>query len=153
MLLAGSSQAENEEVFINYGAKGNSELLRCHGFVLDPNPADVYELYLLPPCVPRGPGEASRDAAPAPTSSHGSMPALPHNLPPDKASRRLALAAKAAPRSLLRHFLFAGGLPDLLLAGARVLCAQPGDELDKALAAATGGVHEQREGERGKLRS
>ena len=33
-LLAGRSVKSGEEVFINYGAKGNGELLRCHGFVV-----------------------------------------------------------------------------------------------------------------------
>ena len=35
-----------DEVCIDYGAKGNGELLRCHGFVLEPNPADVCVLDL-----------------------------------------------------------------------------------------------------------
>ena len=35
-----------DELFLNYGAKGNGELLRDHGFVLKDNPADVYELEL-----------------------------------------------------------------------------------------------------------
>lgn len=33
-LLAGRSVKLGEEVCINYGAKGNGELLRCHGFVV-----------------------------------------------------------------------------------------------------------------------
>ena len=37
-----------EEVSINYGAKGNGELLRYHGFVIEGNPADVAELDLAP---------------------------------------------------------------------------------------------------------
>ena len=42
----GCAVACGAEVLINYGAKGNGELLRCHGFVLDENPCDVYELDL-----------------------------------------------------------------------------------------------------------
>ena len=40
--------ARGEEVLINYGAKGNGELLRAHGFVIDNNLADVLPLDLGP---------------------------------------------------------------------------------------------------------
>jgi hypothetical protein len=45
-LVAERDVAEGEEVRINYGAKGNAELLRRHGFVLPDNPADVCPLTL-----------------------------------------------------------------------------------------------------------
>jgi hypothetical protein len=40
-LRAGVATKAGDEVFINYGAKGNEELLRCHGFVIPNNPCDV----------------------------------------------------------------------------------------------------------------
>ena len=46
VLHAGRSVPEGEEVFINYGAKGNAELLRCHGFAVRDNQADVCEVQL-----------------------------------------------------------------------------------------------------------
>lgn len=45
-LVAERDVAEGEEVRIHYGAKGNAELLRRHGFVLPDNPADVCPLTL-----------------------------------------------------------------------------------------------------------
>ena len=83
-----------EELFLNYGAKGNGELLRCHGFVLDHNPCDLFELDLSP----------------------------------------LDVHERHA-RLKMRHHLFRGGLPPLLLPEARVLCASDGAELAEALAA------------------
>mmetsp|Transcript_18468 Transcript_18468/g.51716 ORF Transcript_18468/g.51716 Transcript_18468/m.51716 type:complete len:536 (+) Transcript_18468:122-1729(+) len=134
VLTSGSRLAEGEEVCINYGAKGNAELLRCHGFVLDPNPADVYELHLLP-SLSELPGDRQGEQE----ASAGSLPpALPHGLQPGQQKERRGLADGACQRPLLRHFLFHGGLPDLLLPGARLLCALPGKELERALAAARG---------------
>ena len=45
-LVAERDVAKGEEVRIHYGAKGNAELLRRHGFVVPENPADVCPLTL-----------------------------------------------------------------------------------------------------------
>jgi hypothetical protein len=44
VLRAGRALSAGEEVHINYGAKASGELLRCHGFVLPCNQADVHEV-------------------------------------------------------------------------------------------------------------
>ena len=44
VLTAARALSKGDEVFLNYGAKGNGELLRDHGFVLSNNAADVHEL-------------------------------------------------------------------------------------------------------------
>ena len=96
-----------DELFLNYGAKGNGELLRDHGFVLKDNPADVYELEL--PAHPIGGFDIQLD-------------------------RSLTEQHKR------RFFLCRGGssgcsLPPLLLPTARIIVAQEGDELNRALKA------------------
>ena len=55
VLRAGLAVAAGDEVLLNYGAKGNGELLRCHGFVMPENPADVVplDLYSLAPSTAR----------------------------------------------------------------------------------------------------
>ena len=39
--------AAGSQLYLNYGAKGNGELLRCHGFVLADNAADVVEIDVM----------------------------------------------------------------------------------------------------------
>lgn len=103
-LLAGCSMKRGAEVLINYGAKGNGELLRCHGFVVPHNPADVCPLPLTQLIPPKGVTQS-------------------------QLRERLALAEQL--QLPLRVFLFdvAGGgkadtlLPDTLLPTARLLCA------------------------------
>ena len=55
VLRAGLAVNAGDEVLLNYGAKGNGELLRCHGFVMQENPADVVplDLYSLAPSTAR----------------------------------------------------------------------------------------------------
>lgn len=53
-LHAGRSVREGEELLINYGAKSNGELLRCHGFVLRDNQASAHG-----PPAPRRPGPSA----------------------------------------------------------------------------------------------
>ena len=64
VLRAGRAVAAGEEVLINYGAKGDGELLRAHGFVLGANPADVCPLDLtaLLPAAPAAARAARLDA-------------------------------------------------------------------------------------------
>jgi pyruvate/2-oxoglutarate dehydrogenase complex dihydrolipoamide acyltransferase (E2) component len=64
VLRAGRAVATGEEVLINYGAKGDGELLRAHGFVLGANPADVCPLDLtaLLPAAPAAARAARLDA-------------------------------------------------------------------------------------------
>jgi len=99
VLTAGRSIAEGDEVRINYGAKGNGELLRAHGFVLPHNDADVHEIQL------------------------GNLGEQEHGV----YQERLELLASVGLQR--RHFLFAGGLPPTLLSSVRVLCASTHDEL------------------------
>ena len=108
VLRAGCAVERGEEVLINYGAKGNGELLRAHGFVLDDNAADVYSLDLAP------------------------------LLPADASARRARTDACAALLGLCdasHCFLHRGGLPRQLLQTARLLCASD-DDLLKAQAEA-----------------
>ena len=55
VLRAGLAENAGDEVLLNYGAKGNGELLRRHGFVMQENPADVVplDLYSLAPSTAR----------------------------------------------------------------------------------------------------
>ena len=112
-VACGRAVGEGEEIYLDYGAKGNAELLRCHGFVLDPNLADV---------EPSEFGRADADEV-----------ALRH--------RALGERTARGPRAQVRlhFFLFTGGLPPLLVPTLRVLCAAPGAELAAALAVADGG--------------
>jgi len=95
VLTAARALSKGDEVFLNYGAKGNGELLRDHGFVLSNNAADVHEL-----CIDE---------------------LNPLNLSgPDLAARHAHLRRLKLPR---RHFLFGGfDLPPDLLPAARILC-------------------------------
>jgi hypothetical protein len=96
------------EVSLNYGAKGNGELLGRHGFVLLDNPCDVHELDLsqvAAQCV--------------------------------EARRQLLRTAGTRSQIRLRQYLFRGGLPPSLLPTMRLLCADEGDELRRAVAAAS----------------
>ena len=100
VLRAGRAVERGEEVLINYGAKGNGELLRAHGFVLEDNAADVFRLELTP------------------------------LLPADASARRARTDACAALLGLsdASHcFLHRGGLPRQLLQTARLLCASDED--------------------------
>lgn len=45
-LVAGTHVSAGAQVFINYGAKGNHELLLYYGFVVPDNPANVFKLDL-----------------------------------------------------------------------------------------------------------
>ena len=114
VIRAGRSLRRGDEVLLNYGAKGNAELLRSHGFVVRTNPADVCEvdLHLLP--------------------AMASPPLLGGD-----AESRLKLALSLG-RGGLRTFLFHGELPPMLLPLARVICASDGAELDAALSVARG---------------
>jgi len=92
VLRACCSMARGEAVEINYGANGNGELLRAHGFVLEHNVADVCELDMCEM-----------------TSA---------SLPPPQDRQALASSLQL-PR---RFYLFRGGLPAELLDAARLLC-------------------------------
>jgi hypothetical protein len=109
-LRAGRSLRRGEEVCIDYGSKGNGELLRCHGFVMADNPADVCPLPLA-------------RLAPA-------------GLTPAQTEDRLRRVG--ALRLPERAFLFRGGLPERMLGTARVLCVSGADDLRAAEAAAAG---------------
>ena len=87
VLRASRSLRGGGEILLNYGAKGNGELLRDHGFVLAKNEADVHEV-----CLERL----------NPTGLAAS----------DLAARHSALRRMRLP---LRHFLFRGALPPELL--------------------------------------
>ena len=108
---AGRASPKGEELHLNYGAKGNGELLRDHGFVLADNHADVYELDLSGLCTSRA--------------------VVEDRLRLVRGQGRGSSGSGAA-----RSFLFrGGGLPPKLLPTARVLCAKDGDELRDAVAA------------------
>lgn len=100
-LRAGRSLRSGDEVCINYGAKGNAELLRCHGFVVPDNPAEVCPL-MLSRLAPSGLTQADRDD-------------------------RLRRVGKGRLRD--RIFLFRGGLPETLLPVARVMCVSEEEDL------------------------
>mmetsp|Transcript_4312 Transcript_4312/g.9464 ORF Transcript_4312/g.9464 Transcript_4312/m.9464 type:complete len:338 (-) Transcript_4312:307-1320(-) len=136
VLRCGPAIACGEEIFINYGAKGNGELLRCHGFVLKENAADVCELDL---------GEIEIDAS----EGHSSVLDAQRMEERQQAvvNRRAMLRAMLRGRGRgsrvgsapLRLFLFRGGLPPKLLPALRFLCAQGEEELAQARAALDGG--------------
>jgi len=121
--------AAGDELHINYGAKGNAELLRCHGFALPDNPADVYELDL-------GDLEHSHELL-LPRVENLENEKAPHlETPADEAfSARLQELRRC---SAARHFLYRGGLPIELLPAIRLLCADDGDERRRAEAALDG---------------
>ena len=94
--------APGQEIHINYGAKGNAELLRCHGFVLPDNAADVFELDLA--------AEWAKSALfPDDGGDHGSRVKVLRTT----AEKRLEELRGSA--RITRHFLFRGGLPPELL--------------------------------------
>lgn len=109
-LRAGRSLRRGDEVCINYGAKGNGELLRCHGFVVVDNPADVCPLPLA-------------RLAPAGLTTAEIQ---------DRLRRVRALRLPERP------FLFRAGLPERMLSAARVLCVSNAEDLRAAEAAAGG---------------
>ena len=82
-------------MLINYGAKGDGELLRAHGFVLGANPADVCPIDLTA-LLPAAASAAAR------------------------AARLDACARRGLPT---RAYLHHGGLPPALLPAAQLLCA------------------------------
>ena len=85
-------------MLINYGAKGDGELLRAHGFVLGANPADVCPIDLTA-LLPAAASAASAAA---------------------RAARLDACARRGLPT---RAYLHHGGLPPALLPAAQLLCA------------------------------
>jgi hypothetical protein len=106
--MGSRSAASGEELHINYGAKGNGELLRCHGFAVPGNLADVHEI----------------DLAAVGWLGTGCSVEV------GTSCTRLDMLKK---RGLRRHFLFGGSqLPPGLLPALRVLCAESGSELSRA---------------------
>ena len=105
-----------EELHLNYGAKGNGELLRDHGFVMRDNMADVFELELSGLCE-AGAGREERLMLLRGRGRHG---------PAGGATRQFLFRSGG---------LQGGGLPPQLLPTARVLCAEDGSELRDAVAA------------------
>jgi len=114
-LRAGRSLRCGDEVLINYGAKGNAELLRCHGFVLPDNQADVCPLELSRLALAAGQTE---------------------ELCRREHEARLGLLREL--RLADRPFLFHGGLPERLLPAARLLCAPTAADLRAAREALDG---------------
>jgi len=108
------------------------ELLRCHGFVLADNPADVFEIHLaeglaeaLGPhaAAARGEGGASGEEAAADLAARV---ALVRRWSPGR--RREGRGTAQQGGRPLRTFLHRGGLPPSLLPEARVLCAAAGED-------------------------
>ena len=121
VLVCGRSTLAGEELMLNYGAKSNGELLRCHGFVSAENPADVCELDL---------SMLRPDGISTPATTRLAM-----------LSDALLAAGKRSIHDapLSRHFLTVGPLLGASLLGAsRVICAEEGSELRRAIANVTG---------------
>ena len=126
----GRSTKAGQELFLNYGAKGNGEMLRCHGFVLVDNACDVFELDISTlmstsrggavssRTLNQGGGESRKVCEDA--SGGSSSPGGIGSTGSKDATRRIA-------GRKLRHFLHRGGLPPDLLDEARVLFAPEGD--------------------------
>ena len=124
---ASGAVKRGQEIFINYGAKGTGELLRCHGFTLLDNSADVCELDLseLPSFVLSHEGASRRSGL-----------GLDACMVAERLHRVSILKMSTGSRSRGRPLvfqLFRGGLPPQLLPSARLLCADEGDELRAAL--------------------
>ena len=131
--------ASGGELYLNYGTKGNGELLRCHGFVIDDNLCDVSEIdldalhlgsplpALQPPQLPDGVVSCGRPGLSADQACHG--------------DRQGATAGSKGRkhRFFLHRGMATGGegscLPDDLLFEARIRCASNEDERALALAA------------------
>ena len=102
---ARASRRRGRGAFLNYGAKGNGELLRCHGFVLDHNPCDLFESTIAArraraACAPQDApplSAAARRRRCYPrhgSSAHPTAPSLPRpSLPSTRGAARMARGA------------------------------------------------------------
>lgn len=126
-LRASGAIKRGQEIFINYGAKGTGELLRCHGFTLLDNSADVCELDLseLPSFVLGHEGASRRSGL----GLDACMVAKRLHM---MSTHGVSTSSRSRERPLVCQ-LFRGGLPPQLLPSARLLCADEGDELRAAL--------------------
>ena len=142
-LHAGRSVREGEELLINYGAKSNGELLRCHGFVLRDNQVSAHG-----PTGLLGPSAPTRPAPPA--AAHQAdvlelcLPEILDAAGVEPHAHQSHLADLAAVGVRRRLHLFRHELPPELLPIARYLCAETHsdrsaarDALDKSRAAPT----------------
>tara|TARA_B100000524_G_scaffold198933_1_gene103448 strand:- start:293 stop:1942 length:1650 start_codon:yes stop_codon:yes gene_type:complete len=126
VLKLGGALEKGAEVCINYGAKGNGELLRCHGFVLPQNPAEVsaIDLRTISQECKRFDGGVIFDGR---SLSEAEI---------QMRVGRMATEGGIKPR----YFLHRGGLPPGLLKAAALLVVSSQEDVEALLTSSSEGI-------------